>query len=193
MKDSKAHNLSSSSSFISKTSVFPCSARVRRSSRNEAPPHIPEHCPFSMQTKHLQNLLHTFIPKSSSLYPHISPLPLQHFYRPTPNHPSPLLRSTCPNHYIKPLILPDSSVLFLNPSWLVWGRASRHQKLVPTFPGIDSCFMMTKTRFSRNGSITMTKPGDPKMLLKVDCLPNAFGKQPSIPLIDLGRKWTLSW
>ena len=33
----------------------------------------------------------------------------------------------------------------------------------------------------------------PKMLLKVDCLPNAVGKQPSIPLIDLGRKWTLSW
>ena len=29
------------------------------------------------------------------------------------------------------------------------------------------------------------------MLLKVDCLPNAVGKQPSIPLIDLGRKWTL--
>ena len=26
------------------------------------------------------------------------------------------------------------------------------------------------------------------MLLKVDCLPNAVGKQPSIPLIDLGRK-----
>ena len=29
------------------------------------------------------------------------------------------------------------------------------------------------------------------MLLKVDCLPNAVGKQPSIPLIYLGRKWTL--
>ena len=25
------------------------------------------------------------------------------------------------------------------------------------------------------------------MLLKVDCLPNAVGKQPSIPLIDLGQ------
>ena len=32
----------------------------------------------------------------------------------------------------------------------------------------------------------------PEMLLKVDCLPNAFGKQPSILLINLGRKWTLS-
>ena len=31
-----------------------------------------------------------------------------------------------------------------------------------------------------------------KVLLKVDCLPNAVGKQPSIPLIYLGRKWTLN-
>ena len=31
------------------------------------------------------------------------------------------------------------------------------------------------------------------MLLKADCLPNAVGKQPSIPLIYLGRKWTLNW
>ena len=37
---------------------------------------------------------------------------------------------------------PDSSV-FPNPSWLVWGRASRHQKLAPTFPRIDSCLMVT--------------------------------------------------
>ena len=35
--------------------------------------------------------------------------------------------------------------------------------------------------------------GGPKMLLKVDCLPNAVGKQLSKPLIDLWRKWTLSW
>ena len=33
--------------------------------------------------------------------------------------------------------------LFRNPSWLVWGRASRHQKLAPTFPGLDSCLMVT--------------------------------------------------
>ena len=32
----------------------------------------------------------------------------------------------------------------------------------------------------------------PEMLLKVDCLPIAFGKQPSILLINLERKWTLS-
>ena len=37
--------------------------------------------------------------------------------------------------------------LFPNPSWLVQGRASRHQKLAPTFPGIDSCLMVTKRDF----------------------------------------------
>ena len=26
-------------------------------------------------------------------------------------------------------------------------------------------------------------------MLTVDCLPNAVGKQPSMPLINLGRKW----
>ena len=31
------------------------------------------------------------------------------------------------------------------------------------------------------------------MLLKVDCVHNAVGKQPSIPLIDLWRKWMLNW
>ena len=31
------------------------------------------------------------------------------------------------------------------------------------------------------------------MLLKVDCLPNVVWKQSSIPLNNLGRKWTLSW
>ena len=36
---------------------------------------------------------------------------------------------------------------FPNPSWLVWGRASRYQKLPPTFPGIDSCLMVTKWDF----------------------------------------------
>ena len=37
--------------------------------------------------------------------------------------------------------------LFPNPSWLVRGRASRYQKLAPTFPGIDSCLMVTKRDF----------------------------------------------
>ena len=37
--------------------------------------------------------------------------------------------------------------LFPNPSWLVRGRASRHQKLAPTFSGIDSCLMVTKRDF----------------------------------------------
>ena len=37
--------------------------------------------------------------------------------------------------------------LFPNPSWLVWGRASHHQKLAPIFPGIDSYLMVTKRDF----------------------------------------------
>ena len=42
------------------------------------------------------------------------------------------------------------------------------QKLAPSFPLIDNCLKVTK-------------------LLKVGCLPYAVGKQPSIPLINLGR------
>ena len=39
---------------------------------------------------------------------------------------------------------PDSSVSSLIPTgWC--RRASHHQKLAPTFPGIDSCLMVTKT------------------------------------------------
>ena len=85
--------------------------------------------------------------------------------------------------------------LFPNPSWLVWGRASRHQKLAPTFPGIDSCLTGTKRDFSKwkRHYESTTNTGGPKMLLKVDRLPNAVGKQPSMPLIYLGRKWTLNW
>ena len=41
---------------------------------------------------------------------------------------------------------PDSSVSSLIPTgWC--GRASHHQKLAPTFPGIDSCLLMTKRDF----------------------------------------------
>ena len=37
--------------------------------------------------------------------------------------------------------------VFIHQGWLVWGRASRHQKLDPTFPWIDNCFMATKRDF----------------------------------------------
>ena len=59
--------------------------------------------------------------------------------------------------------------LFPNPSWLMSGRTSSHQKLVPAFPWIDNCVMVSKS-------------------LKVGHLRYAVGKQPSIPLINLGRK-----
>ena len=83
--------------FIFKTSIFPRSARVRRSSRNEAPPHIPEHCPFSMSTKHLHIIFHTFIP---SLPPSTHTSDPRHRYistgRQTDTQSSPHLRFTCP-------------------------------------------------------------------------------------------------
>ena len=67
-----------------------------------------------------------------------------------------------------------SQRLLPTPSWLTSRRTSGHQKLVPTFPWMDNCLMATKT-------------------LTVGCLPYAVGKQPSIPLINLGRTWTLKW
>ena len=79
---------SSSSSFIFKTSIFPRSARVRRSSRNEAPPHIPEHCPFRVQTRRLHIILHTFIPSLPPSTHTSHPCPL------TPNHHPHLPRLT---------------------------------------------------------------------------------------------------
>ena len=97
---------SSSSSFIFKTSLSPRSARVRRSSRNEAPPHIPEHCPFSMRTKHLHILLHTFIP---SLPPSTHTSNPRHHHISTDRHPiiptsyaphAQTLQSTPPHHLI---------------------------------------------------------------------------------------------
>ena len=49
------------------TSIFFCSARVRRSSQNEALPHIPKHCPFTNQApSYHPSHIHT---KSSFLYP----------------------------------------------------------------------------------------------------------------------------
>ena len=82
--------------------------------------------------------------------------------------------------------------LFLNPSWLVWGKASRHQKLAPTFSWIDKCLMVTKCDFLKMEASLW--PNEKSWVsIKAGCLPYAFGKQPSIPLINLGRKWTLSW
>ena len=55
--------------------------------------------------------------------------------------------------------------LFANPSWLMPGRTSGHQELVPTYPWIDNCLMATRRDFlemkaplwlnknSQNGSV----------------------------------------
>ena len=92
--------------------------------------------------------------------------------------------------------LPDSSVSSLIPTgWCRW--ASHHQKLAPTFPGIDSCLMVTKRDFlEMEASLWLNERSQnvAKGGLST-CWEAAVAvrKQPSIPLINLGRKWTLSW
>ena len=49
-----------------KRPFLPRSARVRRFSRYEASPHIPEHCPFRVQTKLIRIILYTFSPSLSA-------------------------------------------------------------------------------------------------------------------------------
>ena len=66
-------------------------ATIRQLPRYEASPHIPEHCPFKLQTKLLYVIFDTFSPSLPALYS--SPPPPPYFYRPTPNH----LHSYVPN------------------------------------------------------------------------------------------------
>ena len=97
-----------------KRPFLPRSARVRRFSRYEVSPHIPEHYPAQGANPAAPPYHPSHIPsKSSCPYPHISPLPPPHFYRPTPIS-SPLLRSTCPNHLNLPR-LTSLSPFTLNP------------------------------------------------------------------------------
>ena len=77
---------SSSYHLFLKRPFLPRSARVRRFSRYEVSPHIPEHYPFRVQTQLIHIILYTFSPCLPCPYPHISPLPPPHFYRLTPNH-----------------------------------------------------------------------------------------------------------
>ena len=72
---------------------------------------------------------------------------------------------------LHPLKIPTS---LPNPSWLTSGRTPGRQKLITTFQWIDTDIRQL-----------------PYQTLKVGCLPHAVGKQPSIPLINLGRKWLL--
>ena len=70
-----------------KRPFLPRSARVRRSSRYEACPHIPEHCPFRVQTKlnHMVAFTHS---------------PLHILYSFSPSLPP----STCTSHPRHPII-----------------------------------------------------------------------------------------
>ena len=65
-----------------------------------------------------------------------------------------------------------------NSSWMMSGRTSSHQKLVPTFPVIDNCLMATEQDFlEMEASLWLNK--------KVDCLLYAVGKQLSHPWLIL--------
>ena len=60
--------------------------------------------------------------------------------------------------------------LFPNLRLLTLAKTSSHQKLIPTSPLITALWW-----------------------LKAGCLPYAVGKQPSIPSINLRRKWMINW
>ena len=91
------------------TSIFPRSSRVRRSSRNEAPPHIPEHCPFRVQTKRLHIILHTLIPSLPPSTRTSHPCHTTTFLQADTQSPS-FLRSTCPNHLNLPRLTTSSTL-----------------------------------------------------------------------------------
>ena len=67
-----------------KRPFLPRSARVRHSSRYEAPPHIPEHCPFRMQTQLNHIIIYTFSP---SLPPSTRTSHPRHHHISTGRHP----------------------------------------------------------------------------------------------------------
>ena len=67
--------------------------------------------------------------------------------------------------------------LFPNPSWLVWGRASHHQRLAPTFPLIDNCLITKRDFPEMEASLWLNEKS--RVSLKVGSLPYAVGKQPS--------------
>ena len=66
-------------------SFLPCSARVRRFSRYEASPHIPENYPFRVQIQLIYIILHTFSPSIPTLPAHLTPATTT-FLQADPNH-----------------------------------------------------------------------------------------------------------
>ena len=92
------HNL------FSKCQFLPHLARVRHLSRNETSPHIPENCPFRLQTKQF-HFIDTFF---SSLFAPIHTLlsSISTFIQ-AETQSSTLLRSRCPNHLNSPCLAPQ--------------------------------------------------------------------------------------
>ena len=149
---------SSSSSFIFKTSIFPCSAMVRRSSRNEAPPHIPEHCLFRVQTK----LLHTFIPSlplstrtSQPCHHHISTgwrsiIPTLMFHMPKPP------QSTLPHHLIDTVHQEDCT----NPHCVSYPSVTLRTSVSPSSDPFSPDFadsLSSSPRFQSHMSMLLTQ------------------------------------
>ena len=89
-----------------KRSFLSHSARVRRFFRYEASPHIPEHCPFRVQTKLIHIILYTFSPSLSAPTCTSHPRQPPHLYQPTPHflhshvpHAQNTPKSNMPHHF----------------------------------------------------------------------------------------------
>ena len=80
-----------------KRPFLPCSARPQTFFPiYEVSPHIPEHCPFRVQTQLIHIILYTFSPSLPA--PTCTSHPCHHHISTADTQSSPLLRSTCPNH-----------------------------------------------------------------------------------------------
>ena len=97
-------------------------------------------------------------------------------------------------HWLPLKEVPDSSISSLIPvGWLAWGRASRHQKTRSNIPrGRQLPLIWWLNRISSKWKRSLWLNGRSQNVAN-DWLLVAVGKQPSMPLKYLGRKWTLSW
>ena len=90
------------------------------------------------------------------------------------------------------LTLTDSSISFLNLSWLVSGRTPGHQKLILTFPWINNYLMVTKQGFFKWKCLYDYKQEISKSKCRIGLvyLPYAVGEQLPI-LLSMSQKLVL--
>ena len=120
-----------------KRPFLPRSARVRRFSRYEVSPHIPEHYPFRVQTQLLHIIPHTFSPSlpAPTRTSQILPLPPPHFYRPTPNHLhsyAPHAQTTSIYHASPPQPHSEPFKDCTNPHCIFYPSATPHTSISPS-------------------------------------------------------------